>query len=37
LTENGEIFTTSYIGFNGVINLNFSEDNTFTQVLKANS
>ena len=37
LTENGETFTTSYIGFNGVIKLDFSEDDVFAQVLKANS
>ena len=37
LTESGETHTTSYIGFNGTINLDFDENNVFAQVLKANS
>ena len=37
LTETGDTHTTSYYGFNGTVNIDFLEDNVFTQVLKANS
>jgi hypothetical protein len=37
LTESGETHTTSYIGFNGTININFDENNVFAQILKANN
>ena len=36
-TEKGEKYTTSYIGFNGTIQLNFEKDNVFSQVLISNS
>ena len=35
-TESGEIYTTSYIGFNGVTILNFQEENVFSQVMVCN-
>jgi len=36
VTENNDVHTTSYIGFNGKITLNFHENNVFFQVLTAN-
>ena len=35
-TEFGDTYTTCYIGFNGLINLKFNEDNVFSQVLECN-
>lgn len=37
LIESGEEYTTSYFGVNGIVSLNFSESNVFSQVLKANT
>lgn len=37
LTENGKTNTSNYIGFNGTVNLDFVEDNVFSQVLTLNN
>lgn len=36
VTENGEVYTTSYIGFNGTTLLDFQEENVFSQVMMCN-
>lgn len=35
-TENGDVHTTSYFGYNGEANLEFLENNIFSQISKAN-
>lgn len=35
-TESGKMYTTSYIGFNGITVLNFQEKNVFSQVMVCN-
>jgi hypothetical protein len=37
VTTSGETHTTSYIGFNGTVVLDYSEDNVFSQVLSLNN
>lgn len=36
-TNENQSYTTSYIGFNGTVTLNFEEDNIFSQVLALNT
>ena len=37
VTENHGTHTTCYFGFNGFVNLDFNEDNVFSQVLSLNN